>query len=180
MLPEEFEKLKYPVGKFMFPESTTAEQRAAWIESIRKLPGELEAMTESWNVGQWKTPYRPEGWTAHQLVHHIADSHMNCFIRFKLGLTEDNPTIKPYDQGAWAEMKDVSALPAAVSLQIINGVHQRLVHVLKNMSDDDYKRTIFHPEMNKVIGLDKMLALYGWHSDHHYMHLKNLKKSREW
>jgi len=180
MSTQDLEKLKFPIGRFVKPETTTAEQRASWIEAIRKLPGDLEAMTETWNVGQWKTPYRPEGWTAHQLVHHIADSHMNSLIRFKLGLTEDNPTIKPYDQAAWANMEDVSALPANVSLQIINGVHQRFVHVLQNMSDDDFKRTIFHPEMNKSIALDKMLALYGWHSEHHYMHLKNLKKSRAW
>ena len=174
------EQLKYPIGRFEAPETITSEDRKKWISSIQKLPQELLAMTESWNVGQWKTPYRPGGWTAQQLVHHIADSHMNSIIRFKLGITENNPTIKPYDQDAWAHMHDVAELPASVSLQIIDGVHQRFVYVLNNMSDDDFKRTIFHPEMNKTISLEKMLALYGWHSDHHYMHLKNLKKSRSW
>lgn len=180
MQNDDLEKLKFPIGRFSVPESITADQRQQWINSIKKLPNELLAMTETWNVGQWKTPYRPGGWTAQQLVHHIADSHMNSLIRFKLGLTEDNPTIKTYDQDAWAQMSDVASLPASVSLKIIDGVHKRFVNILENMSDKDFQKNIFHPEMKKNISLEKMLALYGWHSDHHYMHLKNLKKVSGW
>lgn len=176
----ELEKLKYPIGRFSIPNTITVDQRKQWIEAIKKLPHELVAMTQTWNVGQWKTPYRPDGWTAQQLVHHIADSHMNSLLRFKIGLTEDTPTIKTYDQDAWVKLKDVESLPAAVSLNIISGIHQRFVMVLENMSDEDFKRKVFHPEMNKNISLEEMLALYGWHSDHHYMHLKNLKKASGW
>ncbi|MBT8232379.1 MAG: putative metal-dependent hydrolase [Saprospiraceae bacterium] len=180
MTVDNLESLKYPIGRLKVPEKVTPEDRSNWIAAIERLPSSLEALTGHWNVGQWHTPYRPGGWTAHQLVHHIADSHMNSLLRFKLGLTEDNPTIKPYDQDAWVKMKDVSNLPASVSLQIIDGIHKRFVNVLNNMSDNDFKRTIFHPEMNKTLDLNFMLALYGWHSDHHYMHLKNLSKSEGW
>lgn len=179
MQHDDLEKLKYPIGRFLVPETITAHHRKQWIESIQKLPNELVALTETWNIGQWKTPYRPGGWTAQQLVHHIADSHMNSLMRFKVGLTEENPTIKTYNQDAWAKMNDVT-LPASVSLKIIDGIHQRFVNVLQNMTVEDFQRHIFHPEMNKKITLEKMLALYGWHSDHHYTHLKNLKKSSGW
>lgn len=178
--PEQLEFLKYPLGRFKSPDKITSDDRRQWIKSIETLPASLKRLTESWNNNQWNTPYRPGGWTARQLIFHISDSHMNSLLRFKLGLTEDCPTIKPYDQDAWVNMSDVSQLSPHVSLELIDGIHQRFSNVLNNMSNDDFHRDIFHPELNKKMSLEKMLALYGWHSEHHLAHLKNLSKTQGW
>ena len=141
------------------------------------MPQQLKDVIGKMNEDQLDTPYRPDGWTIRQLIHHIADSHMNAFTRFKLGLTEDTPTIRPYDQAAWCNMRDAKNLDPKLSLNIISGVHGRWVSVLEEMSDDDYNREVFHPEMNRRLTLGQLLSVYGWHSDHHLAHVTNANKA---
>jgi uncharacterized damage-inducible protein DinB len=179
-MKDSLEFLKYPIGKFVMPKTNTKSQRSAWINAIKVLPLSLRNEIATWSAEQFNTPYREGGWTVKQLIHHIADSHMNSIIRFKLGLTEDNPTIKPYDQDKWVDLADVKELDASVSLGIIDGVHLRLVCLLNNMTDADFKKTIFHPEMKKSLSLGNLLALYGWHSAHHLAHITELKKRNNW
>lgn len=174
------ESLKYPIGKFVSPGNISLEDRQKWINSIGSLPERLKNAVNSWDEEKFNTPYRPGGWTVRQLIHHLADSHMNSIIRFKLGLSEENPKIKTYKQDAWANQYDVSGLPASVSLELLDALHQRFTHLLQHMSDDDYQKTIYHPEMNKSISLEKLLALYAWHSEHHLAHILNLKKEKAW
>ena len=176
----DLEKLKYPRGRFSYPETSSIDDRSIWIHSIETLPSKISEVTNGFSETQWNTPYRPEGWTVKQLVHHIADSHMNSFVRFKLGLTEDNPTIKPYRQDAWVRMQDVEQLPAKISLNILENLHMRFTLVLKNMTEEDFARTIYHPEMEKSLSLAAMLALYGWHSEHHLAHITNLIERENW
>jgi uncharacterized damage-inducible protein DinB len=130
---------------------------------------------------QLQTPYRDGGWTVHQLVHHVADSHMNAYIRFKLGYTEDNPTIKPYEEALWAETADVKNLPINVSLTILHAVHQRWDVFLKSLTEEDLKqKTVFHPEHKKQITLWHLLGMYAWHSRHHTAHITNLRERMGW
>jgi len=177
---EEIQQLKYPIGNFKAPETYSMSENRKRIEIIRNLPDAMSKSIGSLNTAQLDTPYRPEGWTIRQLVHHVADSHINAFTRFKLGLTETNPTIRPYDQSAWCEMSDAKNLEPAVSMKIIEGIHGRWAHVLENMSDSDFNREIFHPEMNKSLHLGTMLALYSWHSSHHLAHINKLKERMNW
>ena len=173
------EILKYPIGQFNLPETIDKSKRNEWIKSIERLPESLKTAAEGWSDEQFNTPYREGSWTVKQLIHHIADSHMNSLIRFKWGLTEDSPTIKTYDQSAWANLQDVRILDAKVSLDLISALHLRFVALLKNMSLEDFSRTIFHPEMKKHISLEQLLALYGWHSEHHLAQILQLKKLQE-
>ena len=165
------EHLKYPIGKFTAPENVTADMRQAWIESITALPQHLEAALEGVTEAQLDTPYRPDGWTVRQVVHHLADSHINAYCRLHLSLTEDAPVIKPYEEGAWAKLPD-STLPISHSLEILRGLHFRWVHLLRNMSEADFQRTYVHPQYGKVYSMDTMSALYAWHGGHHLAHVK--------
>lgn len=173
------EKLKYPVGNFSVPETYTSELRQANIDSLKMLPGKLAEVCAGMREEQLDLPYREEGWSSRQIVHHLADSHMNSFIRFKLALTEDNPRIKAYDQDSWAKGSDAQ-LPIKHSLDILSGVHARLVNVIEQMKPSDYSRTLFHPEWDKNLSLDFMGALYGWHSQHHLTQIIELKKRQNW
>ena len=164
--------LRYPIGPFTLPEFTTAEQRRAWIEEIARTPGELRAAVSGLSQQQLDTPYRPGGWTVRQVAHHVPDSHMNAFIRFKLALTEDQPAIKPYDEARWALLAD-AALPVEPSLDLLAALHIRWVVLLESMSERDYQRTFRHPESG-VWRLDQYLAQYAWHGRHHVAHIKSL------
>lgn len=175
----ELEKLKYPAGRFEAPKEYSAALRAESIASIQRLPSELRSATQDLTDEQLDIPYREGGWTIRQIVHHLADSHMNSYVRFKLALTEDHPTIKGYDQDAWAAGKDAT-FSIDSSLQILDGLHIRLVAVLENMTNEDYKRTLFHPEMKKSLPLDFMSALYGWHSRHHLTQVIKMKERQGW
>ena len=179
MANPQLESLKYPVGRFKSPESINPADRTEWIQALKTLPNDIKTVINSWNEDQINTAYRPEGWTVSQLIHHIADSHINSIVRFKLGLTEDNPTIKPYAQAKWAELSDVKQLSHEISLSILDGVHKRFVCLLENMTDEDYERTIFHPEMNVTMSLHALLAMYGWHSKHHLAHITELAKRKK-
>ncbi len=165
--------LQYPIGRFAFPESTTEPQREAWIQEIARAPRELRAAVAGLTLEQLDTPYRPGGWTGRQVVHHVPDSHMNAFVRFKLALTEDQPTIKPYDEARWAELADAT-LPVEPSLDLLEALHVRWVRLLESMSERDYQRTFAHPESG-VWRLDQYLGQYAWHGRHHIAHIALLR-----
>jgi len=175
----ELEKLKYPVGKFAIPKEYTTETRAECIEALKAMPEKLIATTKGMNEEQLAQPYREDGWCTRQIVHHLADSHMNSFIRFKLALTEDTPRIKAYDQDAWAKGIDATYRIDS-SLAILKGVHERLVNVMENMTPEDFDKNLFHPEWEKNLSLDFMTALYGWHSNHHLTQIIQLKERKGW
>jgi hypothetical protein len=170
--------LRYPVGKFPPPPESTPVLRAEQIEILRLLPERLRSAVSGLNDAQLDTPYRDGGWTVRQVVHHFADSHANSYIRIKLALTEDGPTIKPYDEAAWARLPD-SRMPIAPSLDFVSGVHARLVALLESMSEVDYQRGFNHPERGRMT-LATNLALYAWHSRHHVAHITNLRVRIGW
>ncbi|MEO0338587.1 MAG: YfiT family bacillithiol transferase [Bacteroidota bacterium] len=169
--------LSFPIGPYKVPHPITETHLQEWIQTIRAFPNKLEAAVTGLSDEQLDTPYRPGGWTVRQLVHHIADSHMNAYTRFKLGISEENPTIKPYDQEAWSKMVD-SQLPISLSLGIIKGLHERWATFLQ--ANQDWQRTIFHPEAQKVIPLDALAGDYAWHSEHHLAHILNLIEREGW
>ncbi len=173
-------QLKYPIGKFSLPAAISPEDIRQWIAEIEMLPGLLRNAVEPLNDAQLNTPYRPQGWTVRQVVHHLPDSHLNSYIRFKLALTEDNPVIKPYREEQWAELPDGKTAPIAVSLVLLESLHQRWVSALRNITPEQWRRTFFHPESKRDLRLDSVLALYAWHGKHHLAHLVELKKRMEW
>ena len=170
---------RYPIGRFTWPKEVTSEEIQHSILSISSLPDKIKLAIEHLNENQLDTPYRENGWTIRQVVHHIADSHMNAYIRFKLALTEDTPTIKPYDEAKWAELDD-SQLSPVVSVQIIEGVHQRWGVIMKRMSEDEWSKKYHHPEHNKTFRLDQLAVMYAWHSEHHLAHITSLISRMNW
>jgi len=173
------EDLRYPVGRHQRPQSLTSEQRRTAIDAIAAAPTLLRAAVSGLDDRQFDTPYRPDGWTVRQVVHHVPDSHLNAYTRFKLALTEDTPTIKPYDEAKWAQLEDSRTTPIATSLALLDAVHDRWLRVLRAMSTSDFARTLNHPE-NGVMNLDQMLALYEWHGRHHVAHVTNLRGRNGW
>jgi len=173
------EQLKFPVGRYQPPSQITPDQRAAWIEEMAKLPKNLEAAVAGLTDAQLNTPYRPGGWTVRQVVHHLPDSHLNSYTRFRLALTENSPVIKPYEEGAWAELSDAKTAPVAPSLMLLNGLHSRFVLLLKSMSDADFAKTFRHPELGEK-RLDWTLGLYAWHCLHHVAHINQLRARQGW
>jgi DinB superfamily len=163
--------LRYPVGKFHWKGELTESDRAELIGQIADAPGRMREAVHGLTPGQLDTPYRPEGWTARQVIHHVPDSHMNAYIRFKLALTEDRPAIKPYDQARWAELADTRVTPVETSLTLLESIHERWVNILRSMTPADFARNLAHPE-HGPISLDWMLALYAWHGRHHVGHVK--------
>jgi uncharacterized damage-inducible protein DinB len=170
--------LRYPIGRFTPPPTTTSDDHKTHIQTLRALPERLRAAVDGLDEAQLDTPYRDGGWTVRQLVHHIADSHANSYVRFKLALTEDSPTIKPYDEAAWAELPD-SRLPIEPSLALTEALHQRWVALLLSLSDEDFQRTFNHPERGPQ-NLGTTLALYDWHSRHHTAHITQLRARMSW
>ena len=170
--------LRYPIGPFAAPSRLDAAARADAIETIAATPARLREVVADLSDAQLDTPYRPGGWTVRQLVHHVPDSHLNAYIRFKLSLTEDHPTIKPYDQEAWATLAD-STGPIGPPLQMLDLLHERWVRVLRAMSGADFDRTFVHPEEG-VLTLDTLLALYAWHGPHHVEHITSLRVRNGW
>ncbi|MCD7036027.1 bacillithiol transferase BstA [Metabacillus sp. GX 13764] len=172
--------LQYPIGKFQKPEDCSQDKRAEWIQVLQAAPEKFKLAVKDLNAEQLDTPYRPSGWTIRQVIHHAADSHMNSFIRFKLALTEEEPIIKGYNEAMWAELPDTKALDPDWSLQLLKGLHQRWVFLLNGMTEEDFQRGFYHPEMETVIPLDVTLALYAWHSEHHLAHIVELRKRMNW
>lgn len=175
----DIEQLKYPIGKYTPPETITTAHLAEWVTSIATLPQHLEEAVNGLTESQLDTPYRPDGWTVRQVVHHLADSHMNAFIRFKLTVTEDNPTIKPYLEDRWAQLAD-SSMPVQVSLELLKALHARWIVLLQSLSPSDLERTYFHPQYQYTVPLARVVGLYAWHSNHHLRHITALKERNNW
>jgi uncharacterized damage-inducible protein DinB len=171
--------LRYPIGTADKTSALTAGERAQRIHHIAALPAQLRLAVAGLTEEQIETPYRPGGWTVRQVVHHVADSHMNAYTRFRLGLTEDNPTIKPYDEGAWAQLPDVRHVSIDVSLRLLESLHDRLVHLLHLTQPSLFSRTINHPE-NGPMTLDALVSMYSWHGRHHTAHITGLRDRQGW
>ena len=170
------EQMKYPTGKFIAPVSYTSEDLRKWITTVKELPGRVRQAIMTLNEKQLDTPYRTGGWTLRQVVHHLADSHINSIVRFKWALTEDNPTIKPYAEADWALLPDYR-LPVEPSLRMLEGIHQRWATLLESFSEEDWNRTFIHPASGETMQLKKALALYAWHCKHHLAHItETIKK----
>jgi hypothetical protein len=170
---------RYPIGRFTPVLPGTPDARATAIADIAALPARMRAAVAGLTEAQLDTPYRDGGWTARQVVHHVADSHLNGFIRVKLALTEDNPTIKPYDENSWAPLADMR-LPVAISLGLLDGLHSRWVAIYGAMAADQFARTFFHPEFGESLTLDRHVQLYGWHGRHHVAHITELRRRQGW
>ncbi len=171
--------LRYPIGEFSYPGEETADERRRAIDEIEATPVRLRAAVQGLSPQQLDTPYRPGGWTVRQVVHHVPDSHLNAYTRFKLALTEDEPTIKPYDEARWAELADVRTAPLGVSFRLLEALHQRWVLLLRSLRPEDYRRTLRHPERG-VMSLDQTLCYYAWHGRHHVAHITSLRERMGW
>lgn len=173
------DNLKYPIGKFSWPSEVSAEGRHAYIARIAATPARLRAAVEGLNAEQFDTPYREGGWTVRQVVHHVPDSHLQSYVRFKLALTEDTPTIKAYDEAAGARLSDTAHTPPETSLCLLQCLHERWIHLLNGMSEGAWKKTFLHPALGPV-ALEKNVALYAWHGDHHVEHIMALRRRMNW
>ena len=171
--------LSYPIGKFDFKQSVDSAAIPALIDDIAALPAQLRMATDGLGIDQLDTPYRPGGWTVRQTVHHIGDSHMNAFMRLRLALTEDWPTIKPYDEKGWAMLRDSTGAPVGWSLDLLESLHARWVMVLDSLTDEQWARGVKHPE-NGPLTVDVLTQLYAWHSRHHVAHITRLREQKGW
>ncbi len=171
--------LRYPIGQFKWPGEITAGQRRRFIDQIEETPARLRAAVKGLSNEQIDTPYRPGGWTVRQVVHHLPDSHLNSYIRFKLALTEEEPLIKPYDQERWAELDDARTAPPETSLALLESLHRRWVLLLRSLTPADFARAFRHPELG-VVTLEKNLSLYAWHGRHHVAHITSLRERMGW
>ncbi len=169
----------YPIGKFVMPSSLTPERRREAIEEMATLPGKLRASVKGLNESELDTPYREGGWTVRQVVHHVPDSHMNALVRLKLALTEDKPTIKPYNEAAWAELADSKTAPIESSQTLLDSVHARLDRLWKSLKPEQFARVLVHPEHGERT-VDWLLFLYEWHGKHHTAHITELRKQKGW
>jgi uncharacterized damage-inducible protein DinB len=172
-------ELQYPVGKLTFDAEVTQDKRRAWIRQIADAPAALRAAIDGLDDPQLDTAYRPGGWTVRQVLHHVPDSHMNAYVRFKWTLTEDNPTIKAYDEAAWATVADTARTEPDVSLALLDALHRRWVVLLESLEPKDFARPLTHPD-NGPMTLDRLLQLYAWHGRHHVAHITELRKRQGW
>ncbi len=166
------DSLRYPVGKYTPPASITSLQVSNWIDEIEKLPSQIKETIKNFKESDLEKTYRPNGWTARQVIHHLADSHVNSYTRFKLAVTEEHPAIRPYHENLWAELADGKSAPVYFSINILEAIHARWVLFLRSLKPEDFKRTLFHPESKKVYVLDEFVGMYAWHGRHHLGHLK--------
>ncbi|MBQ4805669.1 putative metal-dependent hydrolase [Aquimarina sp. MMG015] len=164
--------LQYPIGKFKSPNTITKEQITTWIKDIEELPKKIEKLVSGFSEAQLETAYRPDGWTARQVIHHIHDSHHNGYIRFKWALTEEQPVIKAYYEDRWAELFDTKSAPIHLSLDLIKALHAKWVYFLKGLSDEDLEKVFIHPEGDVAISLAEDIGIYAWHGNHHLAHLQ--------
>jgi DinB superfamily len=172
--------LRFPIGKFTPIANPDAAQRDAWIADIAATPAALRAAVAGLSPEQLDTPYRPGGWTVRQVVHHVPDSHVNAYVRVKLALTEDEPTVKPYEEARWAELPDARATPVETSLALLESLHGRWVTLLRAMTPDDFARRYRHPEHGRLVPLTEVLGLYAWHGKHHVAHITALRERSGW
>ncbi len=171
---------RYPIGRPEIVEELTPERRAELIRELEEAPGRLRAAVAGLADAQLDTPYREGGWTVRQVVHHVPDSHLNSYMRFRLALTEEEPTIKPYSEKAWSELPDARSLPVEPSLSLLDGLHQRWVGLLRGMRPADFTRGFVHPEHGRRMSLDQALQIYAWHGKHHTAHVTRLRERNGW
>lgn len=171
--------LSYPIGKFKYEGPSSDADRQRYIEQIAEAPARLRDAVAGLTAAQLDTPYRPDGWTVRQVVHHVPDSHLNAYVRFKWALTEDEPLVKSYEEKRWAETPEVRRTPPEVSLALLDSLHQRWVELLRGMTAADFARTLRHPELGTV-ALDRYLAMYAWHGRHHVAHIIALRERNGW
>lgn len=180
MNEKELFTLRFPIGEFSPKETYASNEISVFINTIEALPGRLIKAVYGLTDFQLDTPYRPGGWSIRQVVHHIADSHINSYTRFKLALTEETPAIRPYFEDRWAELPEAKSAPVELSLPLIDSLHKRWVGMLKNLNGVQLKRRLYHPETKKEMTIEQLMHLYAWHSDHHLAHIKNLIVKEGW
>jgi len=174
------EQATYPIGRYQIPDQHMPEMQTEWISAIEALPTWLDPVIENLDEQQLEVPYRPGGWNTRQVIHHLADSHMNGYIRLKLALTEDNPVIKPYDENRWAILPDVEIEPLNISITLLHALHRRWGTLLRNLRDEDWERTYFHPEHERTIPIWEMTDQYAWHGRHHMEQIRGLRTRMNW
>ena len=174
------EDLRYPIGPYNSPSSFSEEDLTKWKAVLEALPLWLDVCIENLDAHQLETPYRPGGWTVNQTIHHLADSHMNAFVRLKLAITENNPTIKTYDEALWAGTPEIACVPVNVSITLLHALHRRWVALLNGLKEEDWLRTYYHPEQKREYPIWDMTAMYAWHSRHHMEHIRRLRERMSW
>lgn len=179
-MEESLEILSYPIGRFKPAPAFDEDSLASWIGSIRTIPLLLDYCIENLDEAQLNTSYRPGGWTIIQVIHHLADSHMNAYVRLKLALTEDKPTVKPYNEKLWADLPDVGDVPLNVSITLIHALHRRWVSVLQQLSPEEWLKEYYHPENDEYVPIWQMTNHYNWHGRHHAEQILALRKRMNW
>ncbi len=174
------EKLKYPIGKSQIPQNISNDDIKNWIEIIENHPNKIDLMIKNLKDEQLDTPYRPDGWTIRQVVHHLGDSHTNSYVRFKWTLTEDHPIIKAYFEDRWAELPDTKSAPIQLGLIYLTALHAKWVYLLKSLTQEDLKKCFIHPETKMKVSLAQNIGLYAWHCEHHYEHINQLMIRKNW
>jgi uncharacterized damage-inducible protein DinB len=172
--------LRYPIGTFQYGGDSDQRQNERWIEEIASAPKALRGIVAGLSADQLDTPYRPGGWTVRQVVHHLPDSHMNAYVRIKLALTEDGPTIRPYEEARWAELPDSRTGPIEISLNLLEGLHHRWLLLLRQLTPAQYHMRFIHPEHGRQIEIQEALALYAWHGQHHTAQIASLRRRMGW
>lgn len=180
MTNQELEQLKYPIGQFDCPNTISKQHIESWVSILEHFPNRLENLVKDLTDNQLDTPYRTDGWTIRQVIHHLADSHHHSYTRFKWALTEDKPIIKAYYEARWAELIDSKIAPIEMSLSHIRAIHFKLVYLLKKLSEEDLMKCFIHPETNSEVKLNFNVGNYAWHSNHHYSHIENVLKRKGW
>ncbi|NHM08078.1 putative metal-dependent hydrolase [Flavobacterium sp. CYK-4] len=177
---EDLEKLRYPIGKFVPPDDYSLEYLTGRIDEIASFAERLTKEVADLTPQQLETPYRPGGWTIRQVIHHCADSHMNCLVRVKWALTEENPTIKFYYEDRWSTLEDNKTMPIEPTLAFLDGLHYRLAYLMRSLNSEQLNRSFIHPEHGKTFRLKEIIGLYAWHGNHHLAHITELKKRKHW
>jgi hypothetical protein len=177
--PAAVDDLRYPIGRLVRPERLDADARTRAIDAIARTPADLRRAVDGLSEAQLDTPYRPGGWSVRQVAHHVPDSHMQAYTRFKLALTEHEPLVKPYDEDAWAQLADMRVVPVSTSLTLLDALHERWVALLHAIAPDDFARTLMHPESGRMT-LDQLLSTYAWHGAHHVAHVTRLRERNGW
>ncbi|MBS1629143.1 MAG: putative metal-dependent hydrolase [Bacteroidetes bacterium] len=172
---DSLESLRYPIGRFVPPTAFDIRMVPGWLMALEALPKSLDVLIENLDAAQLEMPYRPGGWTMNQTIHHLADSHLNAFIRLKLCLTEEQPVVKPYQEALWAETPEISTVPVNVSITLLHALHRRWVALLRNLNEEQWHRSYFHPEHQRLFPIWEFTALYAWHGRHHVAQLQTMK-----